>query len=104
MDIKTLADYCYKLTGETLDGLFGGIALMYEDFLLDDRDEDENTIPFTNQIYARLQLLEEAQESDQYLHEIVKDLEQQVLEQDNKIKQLKQERDYYKYEYETGIK
>lgn len=103
----SLEGYFYNRTGESpMDVLFG-LGILQDDYLLDDIDDDNYTVPLIQQIKSRLDTLEVEQEENEQLKNKLKRKEnalrnyQVVLD---KLKEIEAERDYYKHEYEIRIK
>lgn len=103
----SLEGYFYNMTGESPMDVLVGLENLQNDYLLDDVDDDGYTVPLIQQLNSRLDTLEVEQEDNENLKNKLKRKEkalgnyQVVLD---KLKEVKAERDYYKYEYETRIK
>jgi len=103
----SLEGYFYNRTGESPMDVLLGLGILQDDYLLDDVDDDNYTVPLIQQIKSRLDTLEVEQEENEQLKNKLKRKEkalgnyQVVLD---KLKEIEAERDYYKHEYEIRIK
>ena len=104
MDNINFGDALFKLTGHTPQELYNGIKELQEEFLLDDRNEDNYTVPLIEQLRARLENLEICEEDLKTQRQITDIWKEKYFKSQDKVREVEAERDYYKYEYEIRIR
>lgn len=104
MDNINFGDALFELTGHTLQELHNGIKELQEEFLLDDRNEDNYTVPLIEQLRARLENLEICEEDLKTQRQITDIWKEKYFKSQDKVREVEAERDYYKYEYEIRIR
>lgn len=85
-ELKEKLEKFYTLAGEPIEYFLDHYTNLCEDFLLDDRDEDDNTIPILEQIRDRLEDKDTLEEENtryrkgfEEIEEIIKQTKQQVF-------------------------
>lgn len=103
----SLEGYYYNMTGESPMDVLMGLEHLQNEYLLDDIDEDNYTVPLITQLDTRLDLLQIEQDENEQLKNKLKRYEEALRNYHittEKLKEVEAERDYYKHEYEIRIK
>ena len=81
-ELKEKLEKFYILAGEPIEYFLDHYTNLCEDFLLDDRDEDDNTIPILEQIRDRLEDKDTLEEENTRYRKALEEIEEYIKEEE----------------------